>query len=155
MGVSVVLIGGVGWAAEKGGVTNEPTRLEPVTVVGRQVGFHDVESESDRVGPANQPEWTARRVFSETDIYVIPRGEIEFNQFYISSHPRHGKPENIFESELEIGLPWRTQFDVELNYRVEEGRLNYDSTRIELPHALANWGKIPFNPAIAPGWRIS
>lgn len=116
--------------------------------------LHDVTTESDRVGPAHQPEWTARRVFAETDVYVIPAGEIEFNQFYIFSHPQHGKTENLFESELEIGLPWRTQFDVEMNYGVRDGKLSYDSTMIELPHALAEWGKIPLNPAIDVGWRF-
>jgi hypothetical protein len=131
-----------------------PVRLEPVNVVAKPLSLHDVNSEADLVGPAQQPEWTARRAFGETDIYVIPSGEIEFNQFYISSHPRHGKPENLFESEFEFGLPWRTQFDVELNYNVNSGRGRYDSTLLELPHALADWGKIPFNPTIDGGWRF-
>ena len=137
--------------------TNEaaPHALKPVIVTGIIPSLHDVESEADRVGPANQPEWTTRRAFAETDIYVIPPGEIEFNQFYISSHPRHGKPGNFFESEFEFGLPWRTQFDVELNYRVENNKLQYDSTFLELPHALADWGKLPLNPAINVGWRFN
>ena len=136
--------------------TNPPvTTLKPVTVWGQGSSLHDVASETERVGPANQPEWTTRRAFAETDIYVIPPGEMEFNQFYISSHPRHGKPENLFESEFEFGLPWRTQFDVELNYSLDSGRLKYDSTLLELPHALADWGKIPLNPTINFGWRFN
>ena len=132
-----------------------PVRLEPVTVIGQSGSLHDVASESDLVGPANQPEWTTRRAFAETDIYVIPPGEIEFNQFYISSHPRHGKPENLFESEFEFGLPWRTQFDVELNYSVNSGHSRYDAALLELPHALAEWGKVPLNPTIDAGWRFN
>ena len=85
--------------------TNDISRMEPVEVFARSGGIHDVSSESDLVGPAHQPEWTTRRAFAETDIYVIPPGEMEFNQFYVLSHPRHGKPENIFESEFEFGLP--------------------------------------------------
>ncbi len=135
--------------------SSDPVRLPPVSVVGQKPSLHDVASESELVGPANQPEWTTRRAFSETDIYVIPKGEIEFNQFYISSHPRHGKPENIFESEFAFGLPWRTQIDVELNYRIDGGRGSYDSTRIEVPHALADWGKLPLNPAVVAGWRFN
>jgi len=131
-----------------------PTRLEPVRVTGDRPSLHNGTSESDLVGPANQPEWTARRAFAETDIYVIPTGEFEFNQFYVLSNPRHGKPENFFETEMEFGLPWRTQFDVEMNYRIEEGHLTYDSTMIELPHALVDWGKIPLNPALNAGWRF-
>ena len=128
--------------------------MEPVTVFGKRPSVHDVTSESDLVGPAHQPEWTTRRAFAETDIYVITPGEIEFNQFYISSHPRNGKAENLFESEFEFGLPWRTQFDVEPNYSIEGGSVRYDSTRLEVPHALADWGKIPFNPTIDGGWRF-
>ena len=133
--------------------TNEsPHVLTPVIVTGRAPSLHDVVSESDRVGPANQPEWTTRRAFAETDVYVIPPGEIEFNQFYISSIPREGKAGNLFESEFEFGLPWRTQFDVEFNYAVQNGKLQYDSTLIELPHALADWGVIPLNPTLDAGW---
>jgi len=128
--------------------------MEPVTVFGKSPSLHDVSSESDLVGPAKQPEWTTRRAFAETDIYVIPPGTFEFNQFYVASIPRHGKTEHLFESEFEFGLPWRTQFDVEPNYRVEGGQLSYDSTRLELPHALADWGKIPLNPTIDGGWRF-
>jgi hypothetical protein len=137
-------------------VTNSPpTRLPTTEVVGQFRSIHDVTSETELVGPANQPEWTTRRIFAETDVYVIPTGEIEFNQFYISSHPRHDKPANLFESELEIGLPWRTQFDVEMNYSVVQGNLQYDSTMLELPHALADWGKIPLNPTVDAGWRFN
>jgi hypothetical protein len=131
-----------------------PTRLQPALVIGKVTSLHAVASESDLVGSANQPEWTTRRAFAETDIYVIPTGEIEYNQFYINSHPRHGKPEHLFESEIELGLPWRTQFDVELNYSVKGGKAQYDSTLLELPHALADWGKIPLNPTIDGGWRF-
>ena len=130
-------------------------KLQPIDVIGRGGGLHGVASESERVGPANQPEWTTRRAFAETDIYVIPPGEIEFNQFFKSSHPRLGKPKNSFESEFEFGLPWRTQFDVELNYSLNGGKLTHDSTLLELPHALADWGKIPFNPTIDGGWRVN
>lgn len=153
--LALALLMGPARSACLGQTTNsEPIKLKQTEVFGSPLGYHDVASETELVGPANQPEWTTRRVFSETDVYVIPPGEIEFNQFYISSHDRHGKPENLFESELEMGLPWRTQFDVEMNYGVEDGDLAYDSTMIEMPHALAEWGKIPFNPAINAGWRF-
>ncbi len=137
--------------------TNAPSinQLAPIDVIGRAVGLHEVASESDRVGPANQPEWTTRRAFAETDVYVIPPGAIEFNQFYRSSHPRSGKPKSSFESEFEFGLPWRTQFDVELKYSLNGGKLKHDATLIELPHALADWGKIPLNPTLDGGWRFN
>lgn len=132
-----------------------PERFDPIRVVGDPMGYHSVASESDRVGPAQQPEWTARRAFAETDVYVIPPGEVEFNQFYILSHPKHDKPENLFESEFEFGLPWRTQVDVELSYSLNSNHGRYDSTLVEVPHALADWGRIPLNPTVDAGWRFN
>lgn len=131
-------------------------QLDAINVTGKTAdSLHGVESEFDLVGPANQPEWTTRRAFAETDIYVIPPGEIEFNQFYISSHPRHDKPKNLFESEFEFGLPWRTQCDLELKYSIDHGRLRRDGVLVELPHALADWGEISLNPTIDAGWRFN
>src|ERR1043166_4595634 len=107
--------------ADTNNVPGTPSLLGPALVLGSRTSVHDVILESDLVGPANQPEWTTRRVFAETDVYVIPTGEIEFNQFYVYSRPRHEDSEHLFESEIEIGLPWRTQFDVELNYSIKQG----------------------------------
>ncbi len=154
LAVTCLIAHPVGWIQAQTTPEGAATKLAPVTVTAERLSLHDVGSESERVGPAQQPEWTARRAFAETDVYVIPTGEIEFNQFYVLSHGRHGPPEHEFESELEFGLPWRTQIDVEPNYSLEDGRWSYDSTRVEVPHALANWGKIPFNPAIDAGWRF-
>ena len=137
--------------------TNEVSsiRLAPSIVTDKSASLHDVASESDRVGPAKQPEWTTRRVFAETDIYVIPPGEIEFNQFYTPIVPRSGQMHHPFETELELGRPWRTQVDMEQNYNATGGKLHHDSSLVEIPHALADWGEIPFNPAIEAGWRFN
>ncbi len=149
------------WILSTCGLSAESTNNVPawslpgMHVFGQRGGLHDVASESERVGPADQPEWTTRRAFAETDIYVIPPGNFEFNQFYAYSHPRHGEDAHLLESEFEFGLPWRTQFDVELNYRVADGDGRYDSTLLELPHALADWGRIPLNPALDAGWRFN
>lgn len=132
----------------------QPSRVL-ITAERLGIAVNRVEDESERIGPANQPEWSARRAFAETDVYVIPPGEVEVNQFYISSHPHRGKPENRFASEFEFGLPWRTQFDVELDTSVRKGRGHYDSTLVELPHALADWGKLPLNPTVDAGWRFN
>ncbi len=111
-------------------------------------------TEAEPVGPAQQPEWTTRRVFADTDIYVIPPGTFEVNQFLDSFHPRNGTHQTLLETEFENGLPWRTQFDVELDYSHLGGRTRYDTTLLELPHALADWGKIPLNPTVNGGWRF-
>jgi hypothetical protein len=84
---------------------SDPTRLEATMVTGHRRSLHDVSTESQLVGPANQPEWTARRVFAETDVYVIPTGQIEFNQFYISSHPRHEGAEHLSNPRSSSACP--------------------------------------------------
>jgi len=111
-------------------------------------------TEAERVGPAKQPEWTTRRVFADTDIYVIPTGTFEVNQFFDSFHPGQGTHQALFETEFENGLPWRTQFDVEVDYSHLDGKTRYDYTLLELSHALADWGKLPLNPTINGGWRF-
>lgn len=111
-------------------------------------------TESERIGPAQQPEWTTRRAFAETDVYVIPPGDLEWNQYYVASRSRDGESAHTFRSEFEIGLPFRTQFDIELEQHIDHRSVRYDSTLFELPHALANWGKIPLNPTIDIGGRL-
>ena len=47
--------------------------LEPVTVYGKAPKV-----EEDRIGEYAQPRWTTHRRFSETRVYVIPKGMVDF-----------------------------------------------------------------------------
>lgn len=107
--------------------------------------------EEDRIGPYAQPRWTARRLFPTTRIYVIPPGQIEFEFWTRVEVPRDsGKTSVLNQYEVEIGLPHRFQLD--LYYDVEkagsEGELDNVSQRFELRWALADWGKILWNPTL-------
>jgi hypothetical protein len=119
--------------------------LPPVTVTGRQPSAL---REEDRVGSYQQPRWTTVRRFPNTRVYVVPEGKIETELWFIPRFHRDGSTDSRALAELEIGLPWRFQLD--LYYRLDtytSGSAD-NGAQIELRWALADWGKIPFNPTL-------
>ena len=46
--------------------------------------------EDDRIGTYAQPRWTADRLFSETRVYVIPRGKVDFEYWLVPETSRDG-----------------------------------------------------------------
>jgi hypothetical protein len=113
---------------------------------------HGVDTaDTDPVGSANQPLWTARRRFAETRTYVVPEGAVEVEAWYQLEQLRHGAPRSTaLIYELEIGLPWRCQVDAFEIKRKDgaTGSLDNDEAGFELDHALADWGVIPGNPTL-------
>src|SRR6266436_1494134 len=83
-------------------------------------------SEDQPLSPRNQPEWTTRRRFSTTRIYVISPWQFEFEQWWKGKFPREGKSEHLFQSEFEVGLPYRFQLDFYENVeRTSTGTLQH------------------------------
>src|SRR5581483_1118247 len=109
------------------------------------------------VGSNQQPEWTTARRFSTTRIYVIAPWQVEFEQWWKAKFPRHGEPaSHLFQSEVEIGLPYRFQLDFYENVTADERhRFRHDGNQIEARWALADWGKIPLNPTIYGEWKFN
>ncbi len=99
------------------------------------------------IGPYAQPRWTAHRLFPTARAYVIPEGEVDVEYWFRAQTPQHGPTEFTHMEEVEIGLPGRFQLDFYL-VQVHEGRTNdIDfNQQVELRWAVADWGKIPFNP---------
>src|SRR5690242_17627382 len=131
------------------GQTAPATRLPVVTVTGEQTPSPEAAplKEEQLVGPNQQPEWTTQRRFATTRIYVLPPGEVEFEQWWKGKFPREGKSDHLFQSEISLGLPYRLQLDVYANIeQTPERSLRYTGNQVELRYALADWGKIPFNP---------
>jgi len=56
----------------------EPTKLPPSRVFGSNRSLHDVASESELVGPANQPEWTTRCIFARSQSALPAHAESLF-----------------------------------------------------------------------------
>ena len=116
-------------------------------------------SEEALIGPNQQPEWTARRRFAITRIYVQPPWQAETEFGWDAVYPRGGSPQHILRQEFELGLPYRFQVDYEIHgANFEEGttgggRWHYADSEFELGWALADWGKIPLNPTIKVEWK--
>jgi hypothetical protein len=103
------------------------------------------------IGDYAQPRWTAQRLFPGTRVYVIPRGEIDIEQWYQWETPKTGAPTMLTaQTEIEWGLPHRLQLDVYLIQQRETGVPGSGSTgnSIEMRYAFADWGKLWGNPAV-------
>jgi hypothetical protein len=136
----------------------QPTKLPEVLVTGAapaeaRPGWLQ---EEQPVGPNEQPEWTTRRRFSTTRIYVISPWQVEFEQWWKGKFPRHGKAENLLQSEVELGLPYRFQLDLYENLLQPPGQsFRHDGIQAEGRWALADWGKIPLNPTLYGEWKFN
>jgi hypothetical protein len=104
--------------------------------------------EEERIGTYGQPRWTAHRRFPTTRVYVVPQGEIEFEEWLRVQTPREGDVEFEHRQEMEIGLPWRFQLDLYLIERHAKHESAKFDQAVELRWALADWDRIPGNPAL-------
>jgi len=121
------------------------TELPPVVVEGRTVT-----SEEDPVGPWKQPEWTSRRRFATTRVFVRPQGQFEFESWYRGNFHTDGEgPRHRFQEEISWGLPWRMQVDYYHNFEHAAGdRFRDVGPQFEMRWAPADWGVIPLNPTL-------
>jgi hypothetical protein len=145
--VIITLFGCTTWGLAQ---TNPPTRLPEVTVVGT-----NALREEAPLGPNQQPEWTARRRFGTTRIYVHPPWQIETETSWDGTYPRHGSPSHELTQEFEMGLPYRFQVDYEYHEAVNKGRWRYNASSFELRWALADWGKLPLNPTLKVEYHLN
>ena len=135
--------------------TTLPSQLPDITVIGEGL------REDALMGPNHQPQWTARRRFVTTRVYVQPPWQAELELGYDGAFGTLGKPTHLLQQELELGLPYRFQIDVENVFQnFMEGddvhrKWRHESNSIELRYALADWGKIPLNPAFNAEWKFN
>jgi hypothetical protein len=120
--------------------------MPPVQVYGKEPLRED-----DRIGDYAQPRWTADRLFSETRVYVIPKGKVEFEYWSIPETARDGggtEMANMYE--VEFGLPGRLQLDLYAvsNKQGVSGPMAFDEQKVELRYAFADWDKIWGNPTL-------
>src|SRR6266850_7539050 len=133
----------------------QPVAMPPVTVTATNQLYEEAP-----MGPNQQPEWTARRRFATTRVYVQPPWQFEAESGWETQYFRSGKgsPFHKLTQEFELGLPYRFQVDYEYAEAINKGgngRWTYDSSSFELRWALAEWGKIPLNPTIKAEWKIN
>jgi len=113
-------------------------------------------AEEDRIGTYGQPRWTAHRRFSETRVYVIPKGMVDFEYWLIPETPKDGPTEFKTQYEIEFGLPQHFQLDLyAVAHKTGTGDepFTIDEQKVELRWALSDWGKIPGNPTVYVEWN--
>ena len=124
--------------------------MPPVTVYGKAPL-----DEEDRIGDYAQPRWTAARRFSETRVYVIPKGQAEFEYWLKPKVKKDGEPSE-FETlyEAEFGLPGRFQLDLYAVGTKEgaDGDFGITGQKVEVRWAFADWNKIWGNPTAYAEW---
>jgi hypothetical protein len=120
----------------------EGTDLPPVEVRGAA-------SEEQPVGPYGQPDWTTRRRFARSRVYVLAPGQWEVEGWYRGKYDSGHTDSQLWQAELGVGLPYRFQVDYYQNFKDAPGAGLQDAgPQLEGRWAFADWGKIPGNPTI-------
>ena len=129
---------------------SRPARLPEVTITKTS------QSENRPADGTGRPEWTSARRFSTTRVYIQKAPwEIGVEQWWRVRDKRDGTVEHKFQEEIELGLPYRMQLDIYLDWFADgDSRARYADTAFELRWALADWGKIPLNPALYAEYKI-
>src|SRR5437899_910355 len=100
------------------------------------------------------PDMSHGRISTLTKSYVLSPFSFELEAGYEGAAFRHGLPAQLFRQEIEMGLPAR--FTVGLQNQVEHvaGETRDRSFTLEARYALANWNKLPLNPAVSAEYRF-
>ena len=100
------------------------------------------------------PDLSHGRISTLTKSYVLSPFGFELEAGYEGAAFRHGLPSQLFRQEIEMGLPAR--FTVGIQNQVEHfaGETRDRSFTLETRYALADWNKLPFNPAISAEYRF-
>jgi hypothetical protein len=154
---AVIFAAGAVTVASQAQTNQSRTPLPEVVVPGeRPMERPGFLGEEQLVGENAQPEWTTRRRFATTRVYVLPPWQWEFEQWWRGKFPRAGKGSHRFQTEIGLGLPHRLQLDIYENIaRDEDGHTRHEGVQLEGRWALAEWGKIPLNPTIYGEWKFN
>ena len=100
------------------------------------------------------PDLSHGRISTLTKSYVLSPFSFELEAGYEGDIFRHGLPAQVFRQEIEMGLPAR--FTVGVQNQIEHfgGDTSERSFTLEARYALANWNKLPLNPAISAEYRF-
>ena len=126
--------------------------MPPVTVNGASELTEEM-----KTGAYGAPEWTQYRRFPTVRVYLQKAAwEAGVEQWWRGRFRRDGSAKHKFQEEIEIGLPYRMQFDLYENWTVDSARhVRHDSVAPELRWAPADWGKIPLNPTLYGEWTFT
>ena len=100
------------------------------------------------------PDLSHGRISTLTKSYVLSPFGFELEAGYEGSIFRHGLPSQLFRQEIEMGLPARSTVGVQNQVEHFAGDARDRSFTLEGRYALANWNKLPLNPAISAEYRF-
>src|SRR6266446_3390820 len=100
------------------------------------------------------PDLSHGRISTLTKSYVLSPFGFELEAGYEGSIFRHGLPAQLFRQEIEMGLPARFTVGVQNQIEHLTGETRDRSFTLEARYALANWNKLPLNPAISAEYRF-
>ena len=100
------------------------------------------------------PDLSHGRISTLTKSYVLSPFSFELEAGYEGSIFRHGLPSQLFRQEIEMGLPARSTVGVQNQVEHFAGETRERSFTLEGRYALANWNKLPLNPAISAEYRF-
>lgn len=131
-------------------VAEEATEQQ-IIVTGRESG----DEQFEEPGGYGQPQWAERsRASATTKLYVLSPFEVFVGVLSESDVLRAGGSVHDLAQEIEIGLPYRFELDFENHLGLAGRRVAESEASAGARYALAAWGKIPLNPALAATYQF-
>lgn len=127
-------------------------------VTARQIVVSGAEAgeEFEDPGGYGQPEWAERsRASATTKLYVLSPFEVFFGFVSESDFLRHGSTAHDLTQEIEVGLPFRLELDLENHVGLAGGRAGESEASAGVRYAFAAWGRISLNPTISANYIFS
>ena len=100
------------------------------------------------------PDLSHGRISTLTKSYVLWPFSFELEAGYEGAAFRHGLPSQLFRQEIEMGLPARFTAGIQNQVEHFAGETRDRSFTLEMRYALADWNKLPLNPAISAEYRF-
>ena len=100
------------------------------------------------------PDLSHGRISTLTKSYVLSPYSFELELGYDGAFLRHGAPAHLFRQEIEMGLPARFTIGLQNELEHFSGATRERSFTLEGRYALADWNKLPLNPAISTEYRF-
>ena len=100
------------------------------------------------------PDLSHGRISTLTKSYVLSPFSFELETRYEGDVFRDRAPLHLFGQEIEMGLPGRFTIGVQNQSAHIKSETRESSFTLEGRYALANWNKLPLNPAVSAEYRF-